>query len=230
MPDDVCRREGHVLSCTRSGYGRLSVRAVRGGLEVSFTVTNTGDQRGAEVPQVYVGPAPHAPVDMPVRTLAAFERVELCSRQSRRLTLRVDERRLPYGDTGKGRWALPAGRRKVEVGSSSRDIRLTGTGTPPSTPSAPWRPCPAVRRPGRRAGRELDSASAAVADYRRTLLCTYLSAALLAGLVLNAALGWSRAEPVAALVIAALAAKEGLDAWQGKGCCAPSARDGAGVR
>ncbi|MGW8063138.1 cation transporter [Streptomyces ziwulingensis] len=74
----------------------------------------------------------------------------------------------------------------------------------------------------RRAGRELDSASA-VADSRQTLLCTYLSAALLAGLVLNAALGWSWADPAAALVIAALAAKEGLDAWQGKGCCAPSA-------
>ncbi|MCZ9341478.1 glycoside hydrolase family 3 C-terminal domain-containing protein, partial [Streptomyces sp. TRM76130] len=66
---------GHGLSYTRFTYGRLSVSAVRDGLEVSFTVTNTGDRSGAEVPQVYVGPAPHAPVDMPVRTLAAFERV-----------------------------------------------------------------------------------------------------------------------------------------------------------
>ena len=72
----------------------------------------------------------------------------------------------------------------------------------------------------RRAGRELGSASA-VADSKQTLLCTYLSAVLLVGLVLNATLGWSWADPIAALVIAAIAIKEGRDAWQGKGCCAP---------
>ncbi|HZF91548.1 cation transporter [Streptomyces sp.] len=71
----------------------------------------------------------------------------------------------------------------------------------------------------RRAGRELGSASA-VADSKQTLLCTYLSAVLLLGLVLNATLGWSWADPVAALLIAAVALKEGRDAWQGKGCCA----------
>ncbi|MEV7196316.1 cation transporter [Streptomyces sp. NPDC093510] len=74
----------------------------------------------------------------------------------------------------------------------------------------------------RRAGRELGSASA-VADSKQTLLCTYLSAVLLIGLVLNATLGWSWADPIAALVIAAIAVKEGRDAWQGKGCCAPAA-------
>ncbi|MEU0387150.1 cation transporter [Streptomyces chartreusis] len=74
----------------------------------------------------------------------------------------------------------------------------------------------------RHAGRELGSASA-VADSKQTLLCTYLSAVLLVGLVLNATLGWSWADPIAALVIAAIALKEGRDAWQGKGCCAPSA-------
>ncbi|MFD4322827.1 cation transporter [Streptomyces sp. NPDC058548] len=74
----------------------------------------------------------------------------------------------------------------------------------------------------RRAGRELGSASA-VADSKQTLLCTYLSAVLLVGLLLNATLGWSWADPMAALVIAAMAVKEGRDAWQGKGCCAPTA-------
>ncbi|GAA1392624.1 hypothetical protein GCM10009639_24580 [Kitasatospora putterlickiae] len=73
----------------------------------------------------------------------------------------------------------------------------------------------------RRAGRELGSASA-VADSRQTLLCTYLSAVLLVGLVLNATLGWFWADPLAALVIAAIAVKEGRDAWRGKGCCAPT--------
>ncbi|WP_374777306.1 cation transporter [Streptomyces sp. NBC_01310] len=78
----------------------------------------------------------------------------------------------------------------------------------------------------RRAGRELGSASA-VADSKQTLLCTYLSAVLLAGLLLNATLGWTWADPIAALVIAAIALKEGRDTWQGKGCCAPTAHGAA---
>jgi len=72
----------------------------------------------------------------------------------------------------------------------------------------------------RRAGRELGSASA-VADSRQTLLCTYLSAVLLVGLLANAALGWWWADPLAALVIAAVAVKEGRDARRGDACCAP---------
>lgn len=74
----------------------------------------------------------------------------------------------------------------------------------------------------RRAGRELGSASA-VADSRQTLLCTYLSAAVLVGLVLNAALGWWWADPAAGLVLAVLAVREGRAAWRGELCCAPSA-------
>ena len=70
----------------------------------------------------------------------------------------------------------------------------------------------------RRAGRELGSNSA-VADSRQTLLCTYLSGVLLVGLVLNALLGWSWADPVVALVIAAVAVKEGRTAWRGEHCC-----------
>jgi divalent metal cation (Fe/Co/Zn/Cd) transporter len=70
----------------------------------------------------------------------------------------------------------------------------------------------------RRAGRELGSVSA-VADSKQTLLCTYLSAALLGGLVLNALLGWTWADSVAALVIAALAVREGQNAWRGDPCC-----------
>jgi divalent metal cation (Fe/Co/Zn/Cd) transporter len=70
----------------------------------------------------------------------------------------------------------------------------------------------------RRAGRELGSLSA-VADSKQTLLCTYLSAALLAGLLLNAVAGWPWADPVAALVIAAIAVREGRNAWRGDPCC-----------
>ncbi|MHA7264630.1 cation transporter [Arthrobacter sp. TMN-37] len=75
----------------------------------------------------------------------------------------------------------------------------------------------------RRAGRELGSRSA-VADSKQTLLCTYLSAVLLVGLLLNFSLGWSWADPLAALVIAAVAVREGLAAWRGDTCCPPPLR------
>jgi divalent metal cation (Fe/Co/Zn/Cd) transporter len=77
---------------------------------------------------------------------------------------------------------------------------------------------PLLSRAQRRAGRALGSRSA-VADSKQTLLCTYLSAVLLAGLLLNSALGWWWADPLAALVIAAVAVKEGRDAWRGEACC-----------
>jgi divalent metal cation (Fe/Co/Zn/Cd) transporter len=73
----------------------------------------------------------------------------------------------------------------------------------------------------RRTGRALGS-GAVVADSTQTLLCTYLSAVLLVGLVVNATLGWSWADPIAGLVIAVVAVREGLEAWRGESCgCGP---------
>lgn len=73
----------------------------------------------------------------------------------------------------------------------------------------------------RRTGRELGSASV-VADSKQTLICSYLSAVLLAGLLLNATLDWWWADPVAALAIAAFAAREGIEAWRGDACATPA--------
>jgi divalent metal cation (Fe/Co/Zn/Cd) transporter len=82
---------------------------------------------------------------------------------------------------------------------------------------------PFVSRAQRRTGKALGS-DAVYADGTQTLLCTYLSAVLLVGLLLNATLGWSWADAVAGLVIAGVAAREGVDAWRGEGCCAPAGR------
>jgi divalent metal cation (Fe/Co/Zn/Cd) transporter len=70
----------------------------------------------------------------------------------------------------------------------------------------------------RRAGRDLGSASA-VADSKQTLLCTYLSAAVLVGLVLNSMFGWWWADPVVALGLAVVAVREGREALRGETCC-----------
>ncbi len=74
----------------------------------------------------------------------------------------------------------------------------------------------------RRTGRELGSESA-IADSKQTLICAYLSAALLVGLLANSLLGWAWADSIAALVIAGFALREGVGAWRGDACCAASA-------
>ena len=58
-----------------------------------------------------------------------------------------------------------------------------------------------------------------IGDSTETTLCSYLSAILLAGLALNATIGWWWADPLAALGIAALALREGREAWRGEACC-----------
>jgi divalent metal cation (Fe/Co/Zn/Cd) transporter len=69
-----------------------------------------------------------------------------------------------------------------------------------------------------RVGEQLYS-MAVTSEGRQTTLCAYLSAALLVGLGANALLGWWWADPAAALIIAAVAANEGREAWRGEGCC-----------
>ena len=70
----------------------------------------------------------------------------------------------------------------------------------------------------RRVGNSLHSA-ATVKEAGQTQLCAYLSIALLLGLGANALLGWWWADPLAALVIAGIAAQEGRSSWRGEGCC-----------
>ena len=72
----------------------------------------------------------------------------------------------------------------------------------------------AKRRTGRGLGNRV-----VMADATETSLCAYLSVVLIVGLMLNAMLGWWWADPLAALVIAGLAVREGREAWRGETCC-----------
>jgi divalent metal cation (Fe/Co/Zn/Cd) transporter len=76
---------------------------------------------------------------------------------------------------------------------------------------------PVLSHAQRRAGRGIGSRSA-VADSKQTLLCTYLSAAVLIGLLLNSLFGWWWADAIAGLVIAGFAVREGIEAWRGDAC------------
>ena len=82
--------------------------------------------------------------------------------------------------------------------------------------TAPTMPLLALAK--RRVGRSLGS-TATVKEGAQSLLCAYLSVALLAGLLANALAGWWWADPAAALVIAGIAAREGRESWRGESCC-----------
>jgi divalent metal cation (Fe/Co/Zn/Cd) transporter len=77
---------------------------------------------------------------------------------------------------------------------------------------------PLLARAKERVGRKLNS-SATVSEASQNLICAYLSIALLVGLGANALFGWWWADPAAALVIAAVAVREGRESWRGEGCC-----------
>jgi divalent metal cation (Fe/Co/Zn/Cd) transporter len=86
---------------------------------------------------------------------------------------------------------------------------------------------PLLGRAKQRLGSQLGSGATA-GEGAQNLLCAYLAAAVLTGLILNAALGLWWADPVIALAIAVLAVKEGRETWRGEGCCAPSAATRSG--
>jgi beta-glucosidase len=124
---------GHGLSYTTFEYGGLTVS----GQQVSCTVTNTGSRAGAEVVQLYVGDS-HARVRRPVRELRGFTKVSLSPGASSQVTFTLSDRDLSYWSVKLGGWVLEPGVFRVYVGSSSRDIRLSGpvpvTGPAPHVP------------------------------------------------------------------------------------------------
>ena len=110
---------GHGLSYTRFAYADLEVT---GGATVTatFTVTNTGQRPGADVPQVYLVDA----AGVARMRLLGFERVELAPGGSRRLTVTADPRLLARFDDPSGQWAITAGTYRVSIGRSAGDLEL----------------------------------------------------------------------------------------------------------
>lgn len=106
-------------------------------------------------------------------------------------------------------WAI----RDLVVGSEARDSNIGLILAALSLLAMPL-----LARAKRRTADAMGSAVLA-ADASETLLCTYLSVVLLAGLALNAVVGWWWADPLAALVIAYLAIREGREAWNADRCC-----------
>jgi divalent metal cation (Fe/Co/Zn/Cd) transporter len=99
------------------------------------------------------------------------------------------------------------------LGSHHPEVSWVGIGLAAFT--APTMPL--LARAKRNVGRKLNS-SATVSEASQNMVCAYLSIALLVGLLANALVGWWWADPIAALAIAAVAAREGLESWRGKSC------------
>jgi beta-glucosidase len=120
---------GHGLSYTRFKYAALKVapETMTGDapVTVSFDVTNVGARRGAEVAQLYVGDR-HAPVPRPPKELKGFAKIDLQPGETRRVRLTLDRRALSYFDVGTKQWRAAPGTFDLMIGSSSRQIELTG--------------------------------------------------------------------------------------------------------
>jgi len=115
---------GFGLSYTTFALSNLAVKRDGDGAHVSVTVKNTGPRTGAEVVQVYVGPAGKGGEGEPVRTLREFDKIRLKPGESRRVEFSLDSRAFARWDVAKHAWVVPTGKRTIWVGTSSRDLPL----------------------------------------------------------------------------------------------------------
>ncbi len=120
---------GHGLSYTRFKYGGLAIApaSVTAGtpVTVSFDVTNAGARRGAEVAQVYVGER-RPPLPRPPKELKGFAKVELAPGETKRVQVTLDRRAFSFYDPAAKSWRVQPGTFDLFVGSSSRQIELSG--------------------------------------------------------------------------------------------------------
>jgi beta-glucosidase len=118
---------GYGLSYSTFSYSGLRVmRASDNGLDISVRLRNTGKVSGDEVPQVYLDAPERRPegVQFAVRTLVAFDRVSLRPGETREVAMHVAPRSLEYWSIAENRW-IRSGSRRVNVGSSSRNLKLS---------------------------------------------------------------------------------------------------------
>ncbi|WP_310391826.1 glycoside hydrolase family 3 C-terminal domain-containing protein [Hymenobacter sp.] len=119
---------GHGLSYTTFRYDKLSVVPGKRSAKVKLILTNTGKVAGAEVVQVYVKDK-EAAVKRPEKELKGFEKVFLRPGETKTVTVQLPAEAFQYYDEARKQWVLEPGAFEVLVGSSSRDIRLTGNVT-----------------------------------------------------------------------------------------------------
>ena len=124
---------GHGLSYTTFSYANLSVAAGQGGqVTVAADVSNTGSRVGGEIVQLYVGSPTSAAVPEAPKELQGFQKATLRPGETRRVSFTLGPRAFSYWDSAADRWRVAGGQYRILLGSSSRDIRLTGAVTLPA--------------------------------------------------------------------------------------------------
>lgn len=93
---------------------------------VTATITNTGSVSAAEVAQLYISLPAGSPA-APPRQLRGFDKLSLAPGASGTVTFDLRKRDLSYWDVASQNWIVPSGSFAVNVGASSRDLRLTGS-------------------------------------------------------------------------------------------------------
>ena len=118
---------GHGESYTEFAYEGLEVKVCEG-VEVSFTLRNTGSRTGAEISQVYIAPTSGVvPPPCPVQWLGGFAKIELEPGDERQVVLRLDKNAFWKWDASLHRWCVYPGEYEIRVASSSRDVRLAAS-------------------------------------------------------------------------------------------------------
>ena len=119
---------GYGLSYTTFAFSNLQVSPTtatsNGDISVSFDVANTGERKGADVAQLYVGD-PSAKVKRPVKELKGYQKIRLGPGEKQHVSLTLDHRALAYWDTQKNDWQVDPGKFTVFVGDSSEATPLT---------------------------------------------------------------------------------------------------------
>ncbi len=142
---------GHGLSYTTFEYGKLHVPANAAAgrpVEVSIEVKNTGQRAGQETVQLYVGDEATRNVVRPVRELKAFQKISLAPGESRTVSFTLTARDFSYYDPHQHTWIVSPGKHRIDIGSSSRDLR--------QSQELEWVARPDPRAPAREAGPALD--------------------------------------------------------------------------
>jgi beta-glucosidase len=115
---------GHGLSYTKFDYSDLTANPTKDGLNVRFRIKNSGPVEGTEVAQIYLGRPLHPPIAMAPAILVGFDRITLQPGATKVVDIYVAPRQLSNWVDEKRGWKIANGERQIEVGASSRDIRL----------------------------------------------------------------------------------------------------------
>jgi len=118
---------GHGLSYTQFEYSRLALSSDKikkdGEIEIQFAVRNTGKVKGDEVAQLYVHKM-NAPIKVPINQLKRFQRVSLAAGEKKTLTFKMPASEFSFYDAGMNDFKTEPGTWEIQIGSSSKDIRL----------------------------------------------------------------------------------------------------------